>query len=188
MPARMTILVMLGLSMILAMAVHDLRSRSRHPRLVVAAIGALLLFELLPAPRVLYSAEVPAVYRTIAADPRPIRVLSLPFGLRDGLSSRGNFSSSSQFYQTLPREAARRRLHLAPAGPEHRALSAQPHAARAAAPERGNARRPGAVRTGLRRADATCAACRSATSSIDASRVSGASSRSRSGRSRRRWC
>ena len=28
-------------------------------------------------------------------------MLSLPFGLRDGLSSRGNYSSSSQFYQTL---------------------------------------------------------------------------------------
>ena len=101
MPTRMTILVMLGLSMLLAMAVHHLRSRSRHPRLLVAAIGALLLFELLPAPRTLYSAEIPAVYRVVAADPRPIRVLSLPFGLRDGLSSRGNYSSSSQFYQTF---------------------------------------------------------------------------------------
>ena len=28
-------------------------------------------------------------------------MLSLPFGLRDGLSSRGNYSSSSQFYQTF---------------------------------------------------------------------------------------
>ena len=37
----------------------------------------------------------------VAADPRPVRVLSLPFGLRDGLSSRGNYSSSSQFYQTF---------------------------------------------------------------------------------------
>ena len=59
------------------------------------------LFELLPAPRTLDSAEIPAVYQVVAADPRPIRVLSLPFGLRDGLSSRGNYSSSSQFYQTL---------------------------------------------------------------------------------------
>ena len=92
---------MLGVSMLLVMAVQHLRSRSRHPRLVVAAIGALLLFELLPAPRTLYSAEMPDVYRIVAADPRPIRVLSLPFGLRDGISSRGNYSSSSQFYQTF---------------------------------------------------------------------------------------
>ena len=101
MPTRLTIVVMLGVSMLLAMAVQHLRSRSRHPQLVVAGIGALLLFELLPAPRTLHSAEIPTVYRMIAADPRPIRVLSLPFGLRDGLSSRGNYSSSSQFYQTF---------------------------------------------------------------------------------------
>ena len=100
-PTRLTILVMLGVSMLLVMAVQHLRSQSRHPRLVVAGIGALLLFELLPAPRTLHSAEIPGVYRIVAADPRPIRVLSLPFGLRDGLSSRGNYSSSSQFYQTF---------------------------------------------------------------------------------------
>ena len=100
-PTRISILVMLCVSMLLAMAVHHLRSRSRHPRLLVAAIGALLMFELLPAPRTLHSAEIPEVYRIVAADPRPIRVLSLPFGLRDGISSRGNYSSSSQFYQTF---------------------------------------------------------------------------------------
>jgi hypothetical protein len=100
-PTRITILVMLGVSMLLAMAVHHLRSRSRHPRLVAAAIAALLLFELLPAPRTLHSAAIPEVYRIVAADPRPIRVLSLPFGLRDGINSRGNYSSSSQFYQTF---------------------------------------------------------------------------------------
>jgi hypothetical protein len=100
-PTRMTILVMLGLSMLLAMAVQHVRSRSRHPHVWAAAIGALLLFELLPAPRTLNAAQIPAVYRVVAADPRPIRVLSLPFGLRDGLSSRGNYSSSSQFYQTF---------------------------------------------------------------------------------------
>jgi len=100
-PTRITILVMLGVSMLLAMAVQHLRSRSRHPRLFAAALGALLLFELLPAPRTLHSAEVPIVYRVVAADPRPIRVLSLPFGLRDGISSRGDYSASSQFYQTF---------------------------------------------------------------------------------------
>jgi hypothetical protein len=100
-PTRLTILVMLGVSMLLVMAVQHLTSRTRHPRLVVAAIGALLLFELLPTPRTLYSAEIPAVYRIVAADPRPVRVLSLPFGLRDGVSSRGRYSSSSQFYQTF---------------------------------------------------------------------------------------
>jgi len=100
-PTRLSIVVMLCVSMLLAMAVHHLRSRSRHPRLLVGALGALLLFELLPAPRTLHSAEIPEVYRIVAADPRPVRVLSLPFGLRDGISSRGNYSASSQFYQTF---------------------------------------------------------------------------------------
>jgi hypothetical protein len=101
MPTRITILVMLCGSMLLAMAVHHLRGRSRRPQLVAAAIAVLLLFELLPAPRTLHSAEIPTAYRIVAADPRPVRVLSLPFGLRDGLRSRGNYSSSSQFYQTF---------------------------------------------------------------------------------------
>ncbi len=60
-----------------------------------------MLVELFPAPRTLYSAEIPALYRTIAADPRAVRVVELPFGLRDGVSSAGNFSARYQYYQTL---------------------------------------------------------------------------------------
>lgn len=101
MPTRLSILVMMGVAMMFAMVLQEMRSRSRHPRLFTAVIGALLLFELLPAPRVLHSAVVPAPYHFIARDPRPLRVLSLPFGLRDGMSSRGNYSASSQFYQTV---------------------------------------------------------------------------------------
>ena len=59
------------------------------------------MFELLPVPRTLYSAEIPAIYRTIAADPRAdIRVLELPFGLRDGTSSLGDFTARTQYFQT----------------------------------------------------------------------------------------
>ena len=32
---------------------------------------------------------------------RPGRVLHLPFGIRDGLSSRGNFAADAQFFQTF---------------------------------------------------------------------------------------
>jgi hypothetical protein len=49
----------------------------------------------------LYSADVPAVYGVIADDPRPVSVLNLPFGLRDGLSSAGNHSAEYQFHQTM---------------------------------------------------------------------------------------
>ena len=102
MPTRLTILVMLGVSMLLAMAVQHLRSRSRHPRLLAgcdrraaARSSCCRRRGRCTRPRSRRSIEM------VAADPRPIRVLSLPFGLRDGLSSRGNYSSSSQFYQTF---------------------------------------------------------------------------------------
>jgi hypothetical protein len=101
MPTRMTILVMLGLSMLFAMAVAHLRCRMSRPRLAMACIGGLLIFELLPAPRVVYSAAVPQVYRIIRSDPRPVRVLNLPFGLKDGLNERGAFSARYQYFQTV---------------------------------------------------------------------------------------
>jgi hypothetical protein len=100
MPTRLTILVMLGVSMLLAMVVQELRTRSRRPQLLTAAIAAALMFELLPAPRVLHSADIPEAFRIVARDPRPIRVLSLPFGLRDGLGARGRYSPTAQYYQT----------------------------------------------------------------------------------------
>ena len=88
--------------MLLAMAVHAAAEPfAPAAALVAGLVGALLLFELLPAPRTLTRPRSRRSIEMIAADPRPIRVLSLPFGLRDGLSSRGNYSSSSQFYQTF---------------------------------------------------------------------------------------
>jgi hypothetical protein len=96
----MTVIVMLGVAMLFAFAIRHLRESGASWRLPVL-MGALLLFELMPAPRRLYSAQVPEVYRIIAADPREVRVLTLPFGLRDGMGSVGNFSAASQFYQTV---------------------------------------------------------------------------------------
>jgi hypothetical protein len=108
MPQRMVALVMLGLAILLAFALRELRGRLRSSAPSPAAAGAftvlvavLLVCEMVPAPRVLYSAEVPSINRIIAADPRPVRVLNLPFGLRDGLSSHGNASASGQYFQTV---------------------------------------------------------------------------------------
>ena len=101
MPTRMTILVMLGLSMLFAMAVAHLRRRMARPRLMVACIAVLLIFELLPSPRPVFSATVPELHRTIGKDPRPVRVMNLPFGLKDGLSERGAFSARYQYFQTV---------------------------------------------------------------------------------------
>jgi hypothetical protein len=101
MPPRMVALVMLGLAVLLAFALRELRLRVRRPGALTAMVAGALMFEMLPAPRVLHSAEVPSVNRIIAADPRPVRVLNLPFGLRDGLSSLGNTSAAGQYFQTM---------------------------------------------------------------------------------------
>lgn len=101
MPTRMIAVVMLGVAMLLAFAMLELRRRVAHPARLVAAASALLLFELLPSPRPTYSAQVPGIFKIVAADPRPLAVLSLPFGLRDGLTSYGNATPMSQFFQTF---------------------------------------------------------------------------------------
>jgi hypothetical protein len=59
-----------------------------------------VIVELLPLPRPLHSARVPAIYDRVAADPHDVAVLQLPFGVRDGVSSFGNYTARSQFFQT----------------------------------------------------------------------------------------
>jgi hypothetical protein len=105
MPTRLTILVMVGAAVLLAHAVAALRRRGPESRapgrwIPVAAIGACLLIELCPAPRQLYPVQVPAFTVLLASDPRPVTVMHLPFGLRDGLSSAGDFSAYAQLLQT----------------------------------------------------------------------------------------
>jgi hypothetical protein len=105
-PSRFAVIVIMGLSTLFALAlVHVINKtadgRPARRRMVLAATAALLFFELSPAPRVLYSAEIPEVYQTIASDPSPsVRVLGLPLGVRDGASSLGDYSALSQYYQT----------------------------------------------------------------------------------------
>jgi hypothetical protein len=100
-PTRLTILVMLGVSVLLAFAVRALRARSARPWVPACLVGGLLLVELAPMPREMHFVRVPRFYATIAADPREVKVLHLPFGLRDGLSSTGDFSAHAQFLQTF---------------------------------------------------------------------------------------
>ena len=63
-------------------------------------MSALLIFERLPVPRLLFSAEIPRVYLRIAAADDQVRVLELPIGVRDGTSSVGDFTARSQYFQT----------------------------------------------------------------------------------------
>ena len=101
-PARFSVVMMLALAVVVATALTWLGRRyPRHRRLILATAGLLLVFEMLPAPRTLHSAAVPAVYRHVAAAPSGVKLLELPYGIRDGTSSVGNSSARTQFYQTF---------------------------------------------------------------------------------------
>jgi hypothetical protein len=102
-PARIAVITLMCVAVLFAVALKHLTERyPQRRRLILATVGALLLVELVPAPRTLYSAEIPAIYDIIAEDPNSrLRVIELPFGVRDGASSLGNFSALSQYYQTM---------------------------------------------------------------------------------------
>jgi hypothetical protein len=102
-PARFSVVLMVGMAVLFALALRELGRRApARRRLLLGTVAALLAFELLPIPRPLSAATVPTIYERIAADPRPhVRVLELPFGLRDGTQSIGNFTARTQFYQTM---------------------------------------------------------------------------------------
>jgi hypothetical protein len=102
MPSRFSVMVLLGVTVMFASALAALgRHAPQARRRTLALVAALVAFELLAVPRPLFSAAVPSVYRTIAADPRDVRVLDLPFGVRDGLVTYGAFTPASQFYQSV---------------------------------------------------------------------------------------
>lgn len=121
-PGRFAVLASLCVALLLAQALTHLgRQYPQRRRQILAVVCVLLAIELVPAPRTLYSAAIPALFQIIAADPRPqVRVLELPVGLRDGTTSMGNFSARTQYFQTahgkgiiggyLSRVSPRRRL------------------------------------------------------------------------------
>jgi hypothetical protein len=123
-PGRFAVLATMCLVVLLAQALAHLGRRyPERRRQILLGTAVLLAFELAPVPRTLYSAAIPALYQTIAQDPRPqIRVLELPVGVRDGTSSMGNFTARTQYFQTahgkaiiggyLSRVSAKRRLDV----------------------------------------------------------------------------
>jgi hypothetical protein len=101
-PTRFAVVAALGAAILFAGALAAFGRRYPHRRgLITAVVGLLLVFELAPVPRTLYSATIPSIYDIIAADPRPVRVVQLPFGVRDGIDGAGNFDAGYQYYQTL---------------------------------------------------------------------------------------
>jgi hypothetical protein len=101
MPTRFAIVASMGVAVLFAGALAAIGTAWPHRRRQFAAVAAVLIvFELLPAPRPLYSAEISPVYDRIASDPRDVRVLALPVGVRDGTWETGNFRPRSLFNQT----------------------------------------------------------------------------------------
>jgi hypothetical protein len=105
-PSRFSVVLMLCVAVLFATALATLARRyPARRRLIVTTVGAVLLFELLPAPRPLYSAAVPRIYQHVKAAPGDVRLMELPVGVRDGTSSVGNFTARSQFFQTFHEKA-----------------------------------------------------------------------------------
>jgi hypothetical protein len=106
-PSRFAIVAVLGMSLLFAFALEELGRRyAAITRKAGVFLGVILAMELLPAPRTLYSAAVPDVYRlvaTIGTDDESGRLLELPTGIRDGTSSLGDFNASSEYFQTSHR-------------------------------------------------------------------------------------
>ena len=102
MPGRFAIVLMIAFAVIFALALRHVRERWGDRRgLVLAVVAVLLAFELAPLPRPLYATAVPEIYRTIASDPRDVRVLGLPLGFVDGEGGDGHNDATSQYYQTF---------------------------------------------------------------------------------------
>lgn len=100
-PARFSVVLTLAFAVAVADALRDLGRRNPERRLaLLTGAGVLLAVELLPAPLTLYSAEIPPLYRHVAAAPSDLTILEIPYGVRDGVSSVGNFTARSQFFQT----------------------------------------------------------------------------------------
>ncbi|MGE0460978.1 MAG: hypothetical protein AB7Q16_06380 [Vicinamibacterales bacterium] len=100
-PTRFAIVAALGLAILLAGALAAIgRKWPGQRRAIGWTICLALVVELCPAPRRLFPATYSSLSDIIAADPRPVRVLNLPFGVRDGVSSAGNFAARWQFDQT----------------------------------------------------------------------------------------
>jgi hypothetical protein len=100
-PTRFAIVAALALSLLFAAALVAIGRRwPERRRTLLAVIAVAMVVELWPAPRPLYSAAISPVYDIVRDDARPVRILELPFGVRDGTSSEGDFSARYQFNQT----------------------------------------------------------------------------------------
>jgi hypothetical protein len=102
-PSRFAIVAALGLSLLFGFVVEQWLANATRRRQAawVAAFLVLIALEVIPAPRMLFSAKVPDIYGFVAGDAdERNRLLELPSGIRDGTSSLGDFSARTAYFQT----------------------------------------------------------------------------------------
>jgi len=100
-PARFAIPFTLCVAVVVADALRELSHRNvEGRRLLLVGAVVVLVFELLPVPLTLYSAEIPALYRHVAAAPPATVLLEIPTGVADGVSNVGAFTARTEFNQT----------------------------------------------------------------------------------------
>ena len=145
MPSRFAVVVLLGFCVILAAALAALTSRfpAQRRRLLLAAVGVGPPSSCWACRARCTPPPFPSVYKTIAADPRDVRVLDLPFGIatacrRSATSARRRSSirryTSKRLRRRIPLASVRQEEPLRrPARPE-RADHAQREAARCPSP------------------------------------------------------
>ena len=101
-PTRFAAVMMFGVAVLFGAALAGLAQRAgARGRVLVVGVGVALCVELTPASRTLHAADVPDVYAVIASDVRPVSVLHLPFGFRDGTRTVGYYDNARQYYQTV---------------------------------------------------------------------------------------
>ena len=100
-PARLAIVATLGACVLFAFAHERWLLRRPQARMAGLLLALAAAVELLPAPRPLFSADIPEVYSVIARSAnQAARVLHLPTGIRDGTSSFGDFNPAAMYFQT----------------------------------------------------------------------------------------
>lgn len=106
-PNRNSVLLMLALAVLAAWGVAALIQWARRRghsgnawKAIPIAAALLVVGEHLALPLPLTDVRVPAVYQTIAADPRPVSVLQIPLGWRNSFGVFGPESTLLQYYQT----------------------------------------------------------------------------------------
>ena len=107
-PGRNITMVMFALAILVAFGTAWLLGKSPLrrkpafvPALITGGVAALLLFEHLTTPVPLTNAQVPDIYRQIAADKGDYAILSLPIGWRNSFGVLGVENTRTQYYQTV---------------------------------------------------------------------------------------